>query len=805
MVHLVRSADGAPRVVKTLLPELARNVSVRRMFVAEARIAERIESPHVARVTASGYDKKGRPWIEMEWVRGGSLHALEQAGPLDDRLFATVLADVLAALSAAHHARAEDGGPLEVVHRDVSPHNVVVGVDGVARLVDFGIAKVAGEGHETSTGLVKGKARYLAPEQAAREPVGPRADVFAVGVMLHQQLSGRRMWEGLTEPEIFHRLVRGEIPDPALVVPAPNPALVALTKAMTARAPEDRPDAGSARAALLGAFAVTPDDRAALGALVARVFHEDLADLDAGLARASAEPPPRVSAPPKTGERRGKTGARVALGAFVVVAVLGGYAAARRFGATRDPAPAAVLVPPAPRCTSDGACGPLARCTDDGACLALEYEGCAVPDVGADREKRAFYIGTLFPLSGKDGEAFGRSNERGAELAAREVNLLAGGIPTESGARPIAIVACDDADHARERAELLSTHVTAVIGFRTSDEALALTRDLLVPRGLLVVSALNASPLLSQLPAGHPRRFYRVAANATALAGPFATATRGALAKEARRRFRLGAGLPRIAVVREGNATGIAYADKVLRALEGAPLVVKEIALGGAGDQVTRKVAVDTLVSLAPHVVLVLGDDMTTAVVDPVDARLPAAQRPLYFASTPWEGPAVAAGLARDPSRRERLFAVSWPIGRRSLLGFVERMREATGEVLTPATASPGPYDAVYLLAYAAAAARVPRLDGAALAAAIPRLLPAAGARTVPVGPADVVAGLALAGRGEPIDLDGVSSRFDFASGTADSPVDAVLLRTTFDEKKGLVDACEIPIDGDAIDCPRVR
>lgn len=810
VVHLVRRADGAVVVRKTLRPELARNVAVRRMFVEEARVASRIHDPHVAEVVATGFDPQGHPFIEMEWARGGSLQAISDATRLDDRLYARLVADVLLALSAAHRACGEDGASLGLVHRDVSPHNVIVTSEGIAKLIDFGIAKVRDGSLETSTGVVKGKARYLSPEQAAREPVGPRADVFAVGVILFQHLACRRLWEGMSEPEVFHCLVEGKIPELASYADDARPDVAAFVGALLARSPDARPEADEASARLLALYPPEEGDREAIGAVVARVFAAELSDLDAKLtpprdteeggdAVTGPAPVPEVASSAPT--RRWRVGALVVLS----VALVGGGLAVRARLAPPAVRPAPSVATGAPRCTADEACEKGAHCTDVGACESLVYEGCSLPDVGASRSKRALYIGTMFPLSGKDGPAYGQSNQRSAELAALEVNRLAGGVATAEGPRPIAIVACDDAERPEERARFLSTHVPAVVGFRSSDEALTLVREVFRPRGTLVVSALNASPLLAQMPAGNPRLFYRVAASATALAEPMAKATKLMLAEEARRRHGIPAAEPvRVAVVREGNATGVAYADKVLRALDGQGLDVREIALGAASAEAVRRAAIDAIVAFAPNVVLALGDGMIDVVV-PVDARSPKARRPLYLATTPWEGPDVVATLVADPSRKDRLFAMSWPTSHRPLLGYVERTKEAFGEVLTPSTASPGPYDALYLVAYAAAAARGGSLDGVALARAVPRLLPGAGKKRVPVGPAEVVSGLAIVADGGAIDLEGVSSRLDFDLATGDSPVDAVVLCTTFDTTTKTLDARDLPIAAGKMSCPPGR
>ncbi len=820
VVHLARRAsDGRIVVVKRLRPELARNIDIRRMFLEEARVASRIHHPNVIDVLETGFDAKGVPWMEMEWAPGVSLHAIDEAAPLPRDLYAQVLCDLLSGLHAAHSARAEDGGKLDLVHRDVSPHNVLVTCEGQAKVLDFGIAKVRDSSLDTTTGVVKGKATYLSPEQAARKTVDLRTDLFAVGVMLWQHLAGRRIWEGMSEPEIFHRLVSGQIPDLADVAPETPTDLLAVVRKALAPRPDDRfVSAEELRDALAKASPPRADARTSVARHVTAAFSEELhehhelvqntrtGEGERGLTtsarnvvESTATFQPGVVTRGPAPKRRFRAG--VALAAAFVAVGLGGFAASRLR------APTAALSAPAevkaPGCRADDACKSGEHCGEDGACAALAHEGCTVV---APREMgtRPLYLGMMFPLSGPDADAYGRSNARAAELAVHEINRLAGGVPFGASRRPLGLISCDDASDADGRARHLAARVPAVIGFRSSDEALTLSRGIFFPKEVLVVSALNTSPLLSQLPAGDPRLFYRTTASATAFSEPIARGVATMLAPEARRRagLREGAGV-RVAVVRTGNATGVAYADKVLLELGRPPdLDVREIALGDVEAAAALALAIGKLGEFAPHVVVTLGDGLFSSVVLPFEARLrgPERERPIYLGSTPWEDDAFREFIRKSPSRRERFFAVSWPTTHRALLGFVERYRESFGEVLTPSTASPGPYDSVYLLAYAAAALGATAKDGQgvtgpALSRASERLMPSPkGKEPLAVGPTTVVSGLAMVAEGQSVDLQGVLSRFDFDPKTGDSPVDAVLLCTTFDPRTRAVDATDLAI-----------
>ncbi|WP_155797910.1 serine/threonine-protein kinase, partial [Sorangium cellulosum] len=143
-------------------------------------------------------------------------------------------------LHAAHEATAEDGAPLLLVHRDVSPHNVLVGEDGVARVLDFGVAKSAGRAQITRDGQLKGKLAYMSPEQIAGEPLDRRADVYSAGVVLWETLTGERLFEGRGEALSILRLLQAGVDPPSARRPGVPPELEAITLRALARDPDDR-------------------------------------------------------------------------------------------------------------------------------------------------------------------------------------------------------------------------------------------------------------------------------------------------------------------------------------------------------------------------------------------------------------------------------------------------------------------------------------------------------------------------------------------------------------------------------------
>jgi serine/threonine protein kinase len=201
-------------VLKTIRDDLAQNARATRMFLDEGRLSARMNHPNVVQVYEV-FLQRNVPVIVMEFLDGQPLSTiLAQAGDspsLSLELAISILAKVLAGLHYAHALRDLSGEPLGLIHRDVSPHNVMVTYDGQVKLIDFGIAKLARSEHRTRTGVVKGKLTYMAPEQFTGT-TDHRADIFSVGVMLWEFAARQRYWGDLLEPAIIGRLVSGHLP-----------------------------------------------------------------------------------------------------------------------------------------------------------------------------------------------------------------------------------------------------------------------------------------------------------------------------------------------------------------------------------------------------------------------------------------------------------------------------------------------------------------------------------------------------------------------------------------------------------------
>ena len=225
-VHLGRllGAEGFGRTVavKRLHSHYLKDQEFVTMFMDEARIVARIRHPNVVPMVDVVQGNEGL-FLVMEYVHGESLSRLMRTArklgePVPPRIVAAIMCGVLLGLHAAHETKGADGELLGVVHRDVSPQNIIVGADGAARVLDFGIAKAAGRAQVTREGQIKGKLAYMAPEQI-RGQVDRRTDVFAAAVVLWELLVGRRLHDGLKEVDIIMRVVQGNFARPSELAP----------------------------------------------------------------------------------------------------------------------------------------------------------------------------------------------------------------------------------------------------------------------------------------------------------------------------------------------------------------------------------------------------------------------------------------------------------------------------------------------------------------------------------------------------------------------------------------------------------
>jgi serine/threonine protein kinase len=287
-VHIGRmgGAGGFAKLVaiKRMHPQFAKDPDFLAMFLDEARLATRIRHPNVVQ-PLDVIVERGEVLLVMEYIHGEALsrinrglRARNERIPL--RIAVAIMSGVLHGLHAAHEAKSEKGEALGIVHRDVSPQNVIVGVDGVARVLDFGIAKAADQVHLTREGELKGKLIYMAPEQLLGEPLTRRTDIFSAAVVLWECFAGQRLFESDSQTALLARARMQKVDPPSEFAPEISPALDAIVLKGLALRQEDRWATARDMAFALEE-AVPPATHAQVGAWVEQVAAKALAERQA--------------------------------------------------------------------------------------------------------------------------------------------------------------------------------------------------------------------------------------------------------------------------------------------------------------------------------------------------------------------------------------------------------------------------------------------------------------------------------------------------------------------------------------------
>ncbi len=242
----LRGPAGFSRTVaiKRLHPQLAKEPELASMFLDEVRVAARIHHPNVV-ATLDTVEDNGELFLVMEYVNGESLAQLlrlarTRGAFMPPMIASTVVCGMLHGLHAAHEAIGENGEPLHIIHRDVSPQNVIVGTDGVSRVLDFGIARAVGRLQTTREGQLKGKIAYLAPERVHARDADRRSDVYGAAVVLWEALTGVQLFEGDSDVAVLAQVVSKRVEPPSSIAPALSEALDAITVRGLDRDPDRR-------------------------------------------------------------------------------------------------------------------------------------------------------------------------------------------------------------------------------------------------------------------------------------------------------------------------------------------------------------------------------------------------------------------------------------------------------------------------------------------------------------------------------------------------------------------------------------
>ncbi|MDX2023322.1 MAG: serine/threonine-protein kinase [Deltaproteobacteria bacterium] len=272
-------------VVKRLIPQYADDPILVRMFMDEARLLAKLDHPHITQVHDVG-TQDGHYFFAMEYVHGEDLRSITRAcalanTSLSDVLAATIVATAARALHYVHEKCSDDGRPLNIVHRDVSPSNVLVGFNGTVKLADFGVAKWEEQQTSTTHGTLKGKLAYMSPEQAKGGAIDRRSDVFSLGVLMFELFTGTRLFQGATELAILDQITSGQIPSPSRRRHDLPPLLEAAIVRALAVDPDQRFATAHDLAIAVDAFIATrrdePHDANALAQLMRTLFSRKLA------------------------------------------------------------------------------------------------------------------------------------------------------------------------------------------------------------------------------------------------------------------------------------------------------------------------------------------------------------------------------------------------------------------------------------------------------------------------------------------------------------------------------------------------
>jgi eukaryotic-like serine/threonine-protein kinase len=366
MAELYLAARNAPGgrgvelgAIKRLLPHLSWDPEFVRMFLAEVRIVAGLVHPNIVRVVDYGTGDGGH-YFAMEYVHGETLRSVlrDSARRPPPLPFAVgVVAELADGLHYAHEFVSNDGSVAGLVHRDVSPSNVMIAHSGAVKLLDFGIARISGATSHTRAGMVKGKVGYMSPEQCRGDRIDRRTDVFGLGILLYELSVGRRAFWAENDFAVVGKILCGEITTPSSIVPAYPPALEAIVRRALQVDPDDRYATTHEMAEDLRQVAISSglDLHVHARATFMRALFGDVPWPRVDQAVVNAKPPARSRAPVRA----------AAIAGLVVAVGIGGYAAGYRTTTETeitpteapDPPPvreAAVATPPPPDTIASG-------------------------------------------------------------------------------------------------------------------------------------------------------------------------------------------------------------------------------------------------------------------------------------------------------------------------------------------------------------------------------------------------------------------------------------------------------------------
>jgi serine/threonine protein kinase len=256
-------ADGFERLVaiKRILPHIARDPNFIAMFQAEAKLAVQLQHGNIAQIYQLGRQDDSF-YIALEFVEGRDVGALldyhqkqNKGLPLPQACY--IITRCAEGLDYAHNKRSPDGKPLNIIHRDISPPNILISYEGEVKLIDFGLAKATSSSVQTQAGIIKGKLAYMSPEQVRGSQLDARSDVFALGIVFFELLTGKRLFRRDSDIETFESVRQCKVPKPSEINPTIPAALEKILLKTLARSLDDRYQGAAALAEDLREFAFT--------------------------------------------------------------------------------------------------------------------------------------------------------------------------------------------------------------------------------------------------------------------------------------------------------------------------------------------------------------------------------------------------------------------------------------------------------------------------------------------------------------------------------------------------------------------
>jgi ABC-type branched-subunit amino acid transport system substrate-binding protein len=736
-------------VVKRILPQLLEEPDFVDMFLDEARLAARLTHQNIIQIYDLG-THEGAYFIAMEYLPGEDLHSIlrlcrarKELLPVD--IAVRIAVDAAHGLHYAHEFSDADGEPLGIVHRDVSPANVLVGYEGQVKVLDFGIAKAGSRLTKTTAGVLKGKYHYMSPEQARGDEIDRRSDIFSIGVTLYEALTGKRPFAADTELAILNAVIAGTFVPLRQLRPEVSPELEAVVNRAMAPDREARPASAKALASELEKVLPAATHADVTGFMRSLVKDEIITWKTripslASLRRSAGDSGGEVeseSVRPRRRRRRRWPALLALLVALATVGALGGMAASRIWGRTAPPS------------------------------------GCDRAYGRTDAEDR-ISLGALLPL-GRPKRADG--DRQGQLLLLDAMRLALDEINQRDGisGHPFALYVCDNRDDPaliKEQARYLAEHVKVPAVVTSWSDLTLAASSVTLPRGVVTIAMNATSPELTAVKNPGWRLLWRTSSSDVIQGRVMAKLLAGSPELGAPKRVGI---LYQDAPYGQGLAQSL---QSALRQIPGAPSV--------HAFQYARDSEVGSVLKLLnahrPDVTVFIGNDdkakVLNAAAEEPNLRRSAGHR--WFLSDSCWSPELFMGLTH-PEEIDGAYGTGPGHGAsKEYDTFADRYETRFGKELSTQAFIPHSYDAIYLLALAAAWASGPDGKGAVSGTRVAEgLTHLSSGDHFSLTPDAFTAAKVELQAGGSIDVDGTSGKLDFDPATGESAGPVQLWKVT--------------------------